>query len=135
MKRPIRILVVDRDLSTLDLCNAARAQGLSASITLSDSGSAMNCFAALAPDLVLLEIVMPEIDGIELLMAIKQQHPATQVVATSAGGAYLPRDTVLYWASRLGADAVLRKPFDAAELQKVLYGAFSGQLQIGQTQD
>ena len=135
MKQPIRILVVDTDLSTVDLCNALNAQGLMACVHLSNSAGAMARFTDAPPDLAVVEIVMPETDGIELLIAMKQHRPATKVIAISGGGTCLPRDTVLYWARRLGADAVLPKPFGAAELEQALQAAFSGETQPGPAQD
>jgi DNA-binding NtrC family response regulator len=135
MKQPIQILVVDTDLNTLGLCKALRAQGLSASIRQSDSACAMDHFTNDPPDLAVVEIVMPETDGIELLMAIKQHHPITKVIAISGGGVCLPRETVLYWASRLGADAVLPKPFDITKLEHALHTVFGEQAQARETED
>jgi DNA-binding response OmpR family regulator len=120
MKQPIQLLVVDTDLNFWDNCIALRARGLPMNITVCDSRSAMTQFDVVPPDLVLLEIVMPETDGLELLSIIKRHHPGTRVIAVSGGGTCLPRDIVLRWASRLGADAVLPKPFDCTELEKAL---------------
>ena len=64
-----------------------------------------------APDLVLTEILMPEKDGIECLLEIKRNRRDTKVLAMSGGKGALKCDFVLHLAARLGADAVLAKPF------------------------
>ena len=60
--------------------------------------------------LLLTDIVMPEMDGIELLMAVRKHHPALRVIAMSGGGRTGQMD-FLGSAEKLGASAVLQKPF------------------------
>lgn len=125
MAPPLSILVIDSNPATELLYQALKSIGLAASVIFSDSLGASAHLAEFPADLVLLEIVMPDSDGIELLKLIKQHHPATRVIATSGGGTCLPRDIVLYWAGRLGADVVLPKPFDCVQLERALYNALS----------
>ena len=68
------------------------------------------------PDLVLTDIVMPDMDGLETLQYIQNIRPDVPVVAMSgsAHGGYLRL------ASRMGAKAVLQKPFDQDTLFEVL---------------
>jgi CheY-like chemotaxis protein len=134
MALPLRILVIDSEPNCAGLGEALEMLGLSASITISSSAGAVAHITETLPDLVLLEIVMPDSDGIELLYFIKHDHPATRVIAMSAGGACLPRDVVLYWANRLGADAVLPKPFDIARLARALHQALSGRRRVNAIQ-
>ncbi len=68
------------------------------------------------PALVVTDIFMPEQDGIELLRHVKRSHPGVRVVAISGGSPMLPRMDFLQAATKLGADAVLYKPFSPAEL-------------------
>lgn len=66
------------------------------------------------PDLVLLDIVMPEMNGYEVCRQIKAD-PMTQnlpVVMCSAKGEEFDR----YWGMKQGADAYIAKPFQATEL-------------------
>lgn len=67
----------------------------------------MECFA---PDLVVTDIFMPEVDGIEVILTIKSVYPGTAIIATSRGGA-MCRYRFLDEAQVFGAVAVIEKPF------------------------
>jgi len=70
-------------------------------------------------DAVLVDILMPERDGLELIMAIRGLVPRLRIVAMSGGGR-MGSGSVLAMASGLGADAILTKPFSASELHMKL---------------
>jgi CheY-like chemotaxis protein len=69
----------------------------------------------------LVDIFMPEMDGIETLMSIKRQNPATPVIVMTGGGARGRMD-FLEAAKRFGANEVIRKPFTAEHLVSVMKG-------------
>ncbi len=73
-------------------------------------------FTALVPELVVADVFMPGRDGIEVLRESKQRNPATGVVVISGGSPLIPRMDFLEVASKLGADAVVAKPFSPADL-------------------
>jgi CheY-like chemotaxis protein len=58
-------------------------------------------------DLVITDIIMPEMDGLETLIELRKHYPTLAVIAMSGGG----RMDVLGSAEKLGASAVLHKPF------------------------
>lgn len=64
----------------------------------------------LAPDLVVTDIIMPDIEGIELIRELKREIPAVPIIAVSGGGRIGARD-VLEMARRMGADRAFQKPF------------------------
>lgn len=64
------------------------------------------------PDLILLDVVMPEVDGIEALQAIKADNANINVVMVSSLGT----EEKVSEAMKLGADAFIQKPFDDIEL-------------------
>lgn len=66
-------------------------------------------------DVVITDIVMPEMDGFELLIAMKKEFPNCPVVVVSGSSATLELD-VLSVARRLGACGALAKPFRLQEL-------------------
>jgi len=88
-------------------------------------GHALDGFAAIRqfkeanPDIVCLDVVMPNLDGIQALRLIKQvRADATVVVISSVGGVADKVEECL----RAGAASVLTKPFDAAKVLEVLDG-------------
>jgi YesN/AraC family two-component response regulator len=81
------------------------------------------------PDLVITDIIMPKMHGIDLIRAIRARHPATRIVAISGGGNFGPlqyqpeaitTSAYLAAATEAGADAVLTKPFDKDALLEVV---------------
>ena len=69
-----------------------------------------------APDIVLLDIMMPGIDGIETLRQIREQHEDVPVVMLSVVG----RASTIVQAMQLGAVDYLNKPFEEEELDSLL---------------
>jgi len=74
-----------------------------------------------APDVVVVDIVMPIQDGIETILAIRAARPGTRIVAMSGGGRIGPC-LLLDLARRLGADATIAKPFRQAALIALIEG-------------
>jgi len=66
------------------------------------------------PDIVLTDIFMPEQDGFEVIMAVRQELPALKIIAMS--GAYPEAPLYLDIAKKLRADQILRKPFTPGQL-------------------
>ncbi|MCG8544944.1 MAG: response regulator [Alphaproteobacteria bacterium] len=66
-------------------------------------------------DLVITDILMPEVDGTEVIMHAKEKSPSTPVVAISAGGNSVSVEQALMFANHK-ADAVMEKPFSKDEL-------------------
>jgi DNA-binding response OmpR family regulator len=66
-------------------------------------------------DLVLTDIIMPEKEGIEVIMDLRRQQPGLRIIAMSGGGR-LSADDCLKLAQKLGAKATLNKPFGGTQL-------------------
>jgi DNA-binding response OmpR family regulator len=60
-------------------------------------------------DLALVDILMPEKEGIETIMELRRDHPGVKILAMSGGGRVNSVD-FLELAKKLGADATLKKP-------------------------
>jgi two-component system chemotaxis response regulator CheY len=72
-------------------------------------------YRELKPDLVTLDIVMPEMDGVEALRTIRQEHPDAHVVMISA----IDQRAKLSECIQLGALDFVVKPFDKQRLQSL----------------
>ncbi len=106
-----RILVVDDDPHIRDvICFALEKAGLAA-FTAQDGAEAMRRFESDKPDLVVLDIGMPEIDGLEVCRRIRRQGE-TPILFLSARSDEIDRIVGL----ELGGDDYVTKPFSPREL-------------------
>lgn len=113
------ILIIDDDAEILRaLRKVLEAEGHSVT-EAQDGKTALRHFAGDPADLVISDVYMPEMDGIEFLIRLKEAFPETRVIAMSGGG-HLPKDRVLGAASELGAEGILEKPFTVEEVLKVV---------------
>lgn len=71
------------------------------------------------PDLVVADIFMPEMDGLELIGELREGDNAPSVLAISAGSSVLDH-CMLADARLLGANDVLAKPFDSQQLRRAV---------------
>lgn len=71
-------------------------------------------------DVVVTDLFMPEQEGLETIMALRQTHPATKIIAISGGGYQGKFIRVLDIATKLGADYTLQKPFSSQEMIQAL---------------
>ncbi len=67
-------------------------------------------------DLIITDIIMPEMDGIQTIIEVRSRLPKTRIIAISGGSARLDKGRGLDTAERLGAVAVLEKPFEVDAL-------------------
>jgi len=67
-------------------------------------------------DVIVTDILMPDVDGLEVILAAKAAHPGCKIVAMSAGGQISQSHLYLRMADALGAQRSLSKPFLISEL-------------------
>jgi CheY-like chemotaxis protein len=94
-------------------------------IEAQDGKVALGLVQSQPPDLVICDLFMPEMDGVEVLRELRRDYPELKVVAIS-GGAYEGKVQLLDVAKGLGAVAVLKKPFELAQLLSVVQGVLEG---------
>ena len=121
---PIRVLVVDD--------HAVVRSGIAAFLLVHEDlelvGEAANGREALRacdelrPDVVLMDLVMPEMDGVAATRAIRQAHPTTQVVALTSA----PQDDLVHGALQAGAIGYLMKNVGGDELAAAIRSARQG---------
>jgi two-component system, chemotaxis family, chemotaxis protein CheY len=114
-----KILIIDDDASVRFTLKRILTDAGYEVIDAVDGKKGMQRFDVDVPDLVITDLIMPEQEGIETIIALKSARRVAPVVAISGGGRIDNKD-LLHMAERLGADAVLHKPFGAAELIKIV---------------
>jgi DNA-binding NtrC family response regulator len=118
MKQPL-IFVVDDDLHLSQvLCSLLRRAGYEAE-PFGDGASALRAFYEHAPDLALLDVVLPDITGIEVLRRIRARNASLPVVMMSGQRSV----QIAAEAVSLGALDFLEKPLDVHRLRTTIRNA------------
>lgn len=107
-----RVMVVDDDDSLRDvIAEALREDGYS--VQAVDNGqSALELVRSWPPDLVILDLMMPYVDGAQFCAAIREMHTMASVPIIVVSAARSAAEV----GAKLGASASLSKPFDLFEL-------------------
>jgi two-component system response regulator AlgR len=115
-EKPLRVLIADDEPLAAERLQLllARADGAQLVGTASDGDSAINLTEALHPDLLLLDIAMPGLDGIGVARALAAQNPSPAVVFVTAF------DHFAVAAFEVEAVDYLMKPVEPTRLQRAL---------------
>lgn len=120
MAKP-RILVVDDEQ---DICGIAQLLLENAGCDVMCTTDAARALAAIEQkdfDLLITDMLMPDMDGVELINSIRRTKPEQRIMAISGGG-MAPRESYLQIASMYGVNGVLAKPFNRDQLLKAVAG-------------
>lgn len=113
---PSRILVIDdEEANVLLLSTLLRREGYTDVVGLTDPEAALGAFVEIRPDLVLLDLMMPVVDGYQLLEAFRRQTAPDDfrpVLVLTADATPSARRRAL----ALGAKDFVSKPFDVVEV-------------------
>jgi DNA-binding response OmpR family regulator len=109
----MKILVVDDEKNILKLYkDELEDEGYNV-VTANSGKEALEVFRVEEPDIVTLDIMIPDINGLQLLQQLKQEKPRTPVIMLTA---YDYRDDFLVWAS----DAYVVKSSDMVTLKATI---------------
>mgnify|MGYP001042502292 FL=1 len=92
----------------------------------SDGKQALELAGKLRPDIVLMDILMPVMDGLRATAAIRQQLPDTEVIALTS----VLDDAIIHQVIRAGAIGYLLKDTQSDELCRAIHAAVAGQVQL-----
>lgn len=110
-----KLIVVDDDAGVLEtVARVLRRHGHEV-VVARNGREAIELVRAAAPDVVVTDINMPEMDGIETIMELRREWESLPIIAISGGG-LVPRERLLDDAGMLGAFETIEKPIDAARL-------------------
>jgi two-component system KDP operon response regulator KdpE len=106
-----RVLVVEDDPNIVDLIRSNLAVRGFDTVVSTDGARALALLETERPDIILLDLMLPEIDGFELCRRVRERSTVGVIVVSARGG---DRDKVA--ALNLGADDYMTKPFSIEEL-------------------
>ncbi len=106
-----RILIVEDDPNIVDLIRSNLAVRGYETIVSIDGVRALALLETERPDIILLDLMLPEVDGFELCRQVRERSTVGVIVVSARGG---DRDKVA--ALNLGADDYMTKPFSIEEL-------------------
>jgi DNA-binding response OmpR family regulator len=113
----MKVLVVDDEKNILKLYQAELQDEGYTVVTASSGKEAIEVFEKENPDIVTLDILMPDMDGIQVLRQIKEKKPRTPVIMLTA---YDYRDDFSVWVS----DAYVVKSSDLGSLKATIKQIF-----------
>jgi DNA-binding response OmpR family regulator len=108
------LIVDDEDQMRKYMLEVLRGEGYALS-EASGGKKAIRQIQRKAFNLVISDVVMPGMDGLELIQEIRKRHPTLKILAISGAGWNTP-DIYLGLAMGYGADAILLKPFGSNRL-------------------
>ncbi len=109
------ILVVDDDEGFRSMLRRTLRRVGHDVIEAGEGRTALRTLSGATVDLVITDIIMPEMEGIETIRTLHRTYPDLKIIAMSGGGRMKP-DSYLEVAKAFGAFRVLTKPFDNEEL-------------------
>ena len=118
-----RILIVDDSfyMRTM-LKNMLTDAGYDVVGEAANGQQALEMAVATTPDLITLDVILPDNTGLDVLKGIRQQQPDAKVVMCSAVG----QETIVNEAIENGALAYIVKPFSEERVLEIVGGALSG---------
>lgn len=112
-----KILIVDDDKDTRKLLTEfLRCLGFTAVVTAKDGAEALEQLGKISPRLVLLDYMLPDLDGFELLRRIKRKSPDLPVIMMTA----YPEISCLETVVQEGAFDLVVKPLDLRYLEQTV---------------
>lgn len=110
-----RILIADDDPDVRTVLARHLASAGYEVLEAADGRACLEALRTTPVDLVILDIYMPEVDGIAVIAQAHRDFAHVRILAISGGGT-VPRERTLEIAQRLGATRTLSKPFEREDL-------------------
>lgn len=116
-----KILLIDDDLDFHEsLKDTLKYEGYNV-VSALDGKQGLSLIAKELPDLIITDIIMPNIEGIELINTLTLQDNITTKIIAISGGGRLACEEYLETAKAFGADSVFEKPLDIELFLKTVH--------------
>jgi DNA-binding response OmpR family regulator len=119
------VLVIDDEAGVRDSIHLVLGRAGFTVVTAANGLTGVECYFKQPADVVIVDIIMPRSNGIEVIKKIRASYPGARIIAITGGGNFAPfgykpetlvTESYLASASKWGADAVMTKPFHRKEL-------------------
>jgi DNA-binding response OmpR family regulator len=119
------ILLVEDDKELREMLKISLLRQKYSILEAENGKDAIAHFRPSVTDLVVTDLIMPEEDGLKVIMKLRELKPGLKIIAISGGGKAGP-GSYLNMAKALGADAIFSKPFSINELIARIEGLLAG---------
>jgi CheY-like chemotaxis protein len=109
------ILIVDDEKDLREMLKISLLRRKFTVYEAENGKDAINHFKPSITDLVITDIIMPDEDGLKVIIKLRELKPLIKIIAISGGGKAGP-GSYLNLAKALGADAIFSKPFSITDL-------------------
>ena len=114
-----KILLADDDHQVRSMLKLTLERAGHEVVEAEDGNQAVRLYESNSIDLVVTDIVMPEKEGIETIMELRNMDPQVKIIAISGGGRINP-DDYLNWARRFGVRHTFTKPVNREQLLEAI---------------
>lgn len=114
------ILLIEDDPQFAEMLQQMLEQDYHRVTSAADGEVGVRLAGEVKPDLILTDILMPKLDGIEAILALRKQGQAAPIIAMSGGRRSITADFNLESAELMGVSATLSKPFTRAQLRDAI---------------
>ena len=109
------VLIVEDDKELREMLKMSLLRSGFTVLEAGNGKEAITHFKPAMTDLVVTDLIMPEEDGLKVVIKLRELKPSIKIIAISGGGKVGP-GSYLNLAKALGADAIYSKPFSINEL-------------------
>jgi CheY-like chemotaxis protein len=109
------VLVVEDDKELREMLKLSLLRRNFTVLEAENGKAAITHFKPLITDLIVTDLIMPEEDGLKVVIKLRELKPSIKIIAISGGGKVGP-GSYLNLAKALGADAIYSKPFSINDL-------------------
>jgi CheY-like chemotaxis protein len=116
----LKILVIEDENLLSDLLKKFLTRDGHQVLIANDGVEGIKIYYQFRPDLIITDIIMPEKDGIEVIVEVLKDNPELPIIAISGGRRAVTADFNLDSAEMLGVKGILQKPFTHEQLQELV---------------